>query len=432
MQLQGIRRSRPPVRERRRAEAGGSSAHGCVFLVLVGLALTVSCSGRGDGDSAEATVAAAWSKATQDATARLHVTVDASADGASARTVAKGIVDFKAARGAFTVDSSTEATSMQSSDVITEGDAVYVKVSPDVAERAGRQWAQFRPEDRLLTAAVAAIAAVPLQGSANPLRQATTIVKAGREPLGVLTTHYRAMLSPPPSPAPEGRFRTRLGSQVPADVWVDDAGRLRKLEVTAAADGDAVLAGRRVTYQFDDFGVQATDFQIPGATHTIKATTLPLLGPPSAGLTTVLDSHGDFVISYPTTWRRLPDSDGDARLVLDGGRTVRVTVRVSSTNVAIQAGNLAEGKRIIDSLPSISTSPSTTLTDEPIALNEFLGYYRLVVPRDNPSAREFAEAQYYLFHERKLFTLILHVSPGSAFAGLAPTLDKIAESFHAT
>lgn len=171
---------------------------------------------------------------------------------------------------------------------------------------------------------------------------------------------------------------------MPADVWVDDAGRLRKLEVTAAADSDAALVGRRVTYEFDEYGVQATDFQIPGADQVIKATTLPLLGPPSAGLTTVLDSRGDFVISCPLAWRRLPDAGGDGRLVLDGGRivtvTVTVTVSVSSTNVVIQAGNLAEGKTIIDSMPS-GTSTTTTLTEKQIALNEFLW---LLPPRGPP------------------------------------------------
>jgi len=97
----------------------------------------------------------------------------------------------------------------------------------------------------------------------------------------------------------------------------------------------------------------------------------------------------------------------------------------------VQAGNLTAGKRIIDSLPSPGSS-GTALSEKPIRLNEFVGYYRLIAPPENPSNAAFAEAQYYLFLDRRLFTLVFLAVPASAFAGLAATFDAIAESFHAT
>lgn len=68
------------------------------------------------------------------------------------------------------------------------------------------RWDLIRPEDRLPTAAVVALAAVPLQVSANPLRQATMIAKAGRERLGVRTTHYRMTLDRPHPPHQRAGF----------------------------------------------------------------------------------------------------------------------------------------------------------------------------------------------------------------------------------
>jgi len=95
------------------------------------------------------------------------------------------------------------------------------------------------------------------------------VTEVGRENIGdASTTHYRiavdrqrlARRMPANSRA---YYRQLLGSgSFPADAWVDNAGRVRKLSyqidlgTTTAADQAGIALSVAVTYEFYDFGVE--------------------------------------------------------------------------------------------------------------------------------------------------------------------------------
>jgi hypothetical protein len=401
-----------------------------VAVLVLSVTVAVGSGGCTRGHSPKEAVSSAWPKARQAGTARLQVAVDA--DQSSPLTSAQGVIDFTTGRGLFTVDAGPQgAAAAGPGTAVLDGDVLYMKLPPEVADRAGRPWAQFTPRDTLAVPAVAALAGFPAH-AADPLLGATAVAKLGVERQGgQAMTHYRAVLNPHPSPFPEEQLRRRLGPQLPADVWVDAAGRLRRLELAVGTDGEVSLAGHRVTFLFDGFGTGPARVDVPGPEQVVKASTLALLTAPSAGLVTVLDPNAEFVVGYPSTWSRHSPAGADGRLRLDSGGSTTLTVGASPIDVSVDAGSLAAGKAIIDAMPN-PNPPVATVRELPITLNGLVGYYRLVVPAVKTPTQDFSEADYFLFQDHKLYTLVFHAAPASAFPGLAKTFDDVAQSFHPT
>lgn len=127
----------------------------------------------------------------------------------------------------------------------------------------GKTWLQVNPD----TVGTSDIAQRDPSSSLDALRGATgKVTRAGRDEVrGVKTTHYRVTLdlANAISNSPEAQ-RDRVGTSVialgtrsiPADVWIDSKGRVRKLHLRLK--GGTVANPGSVEFEFFDLGVPVT------------------------------------------------------------------------------------------------------------------------------------------------------------------------------
>jgi len=178
-------------------------------------------------------------------------------------TTGQGAFDFTAKQGELHLDTSgaTAAGAPTSTDVVIDGSTGYVKV-PDsaLASTGGKHWAS-------ISTSAGASSGSPAGGSLDlgQLSQLSdptfalellqgfkggTVTTVGRETLrGVDTTQYRITIDPAaggPGGAASGLGALAggagtTGGAMPADVWVDAEGRMRKFSMTI--DLSALLKG---------------------------------------------------------------------------------------------------------------------------------------------------------------------------------------------
>ncbi|MGH9265164.1 MAG: hypothetical protein ACRD1D_10780, partial [Acidimicrobiales bacterium] len=132
-------------------------------------------------------------------------------------------------------------------------------------------------------------------------------------------------------------------------------------------------------------------------------------------------------LEYPRTWQRVEVPNATYRLVLDGGNNVAMTLRVFTTEVPTTATNLENIKSVTDGI--VTSNPTVKiLKQQAISLNNMVGYYYFYTFTDD-SGLEAVHAHYFLFQGRKMNMMVFQ-SMSEDFEGLAPTFDRIAESFH--
>jgi hypothetical protein len=227
-------------RARRRAVTVGALASAAALVAAVGA--TVALAGGGGHGAPAGTHAVFAAAATTEAarTADISLSVTTGATSLSGQ----GVADLATGDADFTVDL---PASLGQVEVRSVGGTVYVQVPPGFSSLAGgKAWASF--------AAPTANAGTPssfdatwlidwLRGIAGPV----TTVGTGDTVHGDPTTHYRATidLSKVAPGAPAG-LQPLTSQSVPVDVWVDGAGRLRRLTASVDASGASGASGASV------------------------------------------------------------------------------------------------------------------------------------------------------------------------------------------
>jgi hypothetical protein len=141
--------------------------------------------------------------------------------------------------------------------------------------------------------------------------------------------------------------------------------------------------------------------------------------------TTYHDTLTGFTVQYPRSWQKINVPVADYRLAVDGGSNVAFTIRVVPIQTPADTSNLENFKAVTDGLVT-SNSSVQILKQQAISLNGMIGYYYFYTFTDGGVAA--VHAHYFLFSGNKMNVLVFQALPDD-FARLAPTFDKVAESF---
>jgi hypothetical protein len=190
-----------------------------------------------------------------------------------------GAFDFPARRGILSMNL---PASLGQFEAVLDGVVFYVKLPAALSgELGGKPWVKVdlnaigrQVSGVDLSSLAQAQAADPTQ-AVNVLRGASDVTKLGTENLrGASVTHYKATIdvdkaianAPPESRDALRQLANSLGTKTfPAEVWVDDQGRMRKLTYsldlskvsvpTSVARGSRPALGLSTfTYELYDFG----------------------------------------------------------------------------------------------------------------------------------------------------------------------------------
>ena len=142
-------------------------------------------------------------------------------------------------------------------------------------------------------------------------------------------------------------------------------------------------------------------------------------------VTAFRDAQTGLTVEYPRSWRKVEVPVAEYRLAVDGGSNVAFTIRVVPIETPATAANLENFKSVTDGLVT-SNSTVKILKQQAVSLNGMLGYYYFYTFTDG--GVEAVHAHYFLFSGNKMNILVFQALPDD-FARMAPTFDKIAESF---
>ena len=251
--------------------------HPPLVAALVACLALVACSSSEDADAVEA-VRRAPDRTIEAGSARAGLNVSFTSGGAPVAIRGDGVFDLRNRVGGLTLDLGALAGAFGGGPVETVigGDAVYVRLPP--GQPGGRPWLRLDVATLSQQAGLTQGSLAQLQ-QADPT-QALTYLKGalddvdevGQEDVrGEETTHYRGTVDlrkasaslPPEAQGGVEQLVASLGtSTLPADVWIDDDGRIRRMRFSADADGAGPSQPGTVEIDLFDFGVTA-DVQLP-------------------------------------------------------------------------------------------------------------------------------------------------------------------------
>lgn len=259
------------------------------LAAAVALVLLAACS-SGGGDDAVDVVRAAPEKTIDAGTARVAINITIASAGATGAVGGEGAFDLKEGRGALSLNLGAFGASFGAStlDAVLDGSTIFVKVPPQLAS-ASKPWV------RIDLATLSQQAGVDI-GSLGQLQsidpsQALRFLEGAVDDMeevgeervrGDGTTHYRGTVDlrkardevdADARPAVDQAIESLGTSTFPADVWVDEDGRLRKLSFEIARTDSGPSSAGRVELELYDFGttVQA---QVPPADQVTDFTSL--------------------------------------------------------------------------------------------------------------------------------------------------------------
>ncbi len=268
--------------------AAVAAAVACVVLA--------GCSEGAPAGAAEA-VRASADKTIDAGSSRVALDVSLSLGGSKTSVRGEGAFDMQNRRGVFTLDLGALGASLggDSIETIFDGPGMYLKL-PSSAPSGEPPWFKIdlATAGRLAGANLGSLGQLRQSDPTKALeflRGATDDVrKVGDEDVrGESTTHYRAVVDlqraaaslPAEERAAIQDLVRSLGTpRLPADVWIDDSGRVRRLRFTVDSDGKGPTAPATVSLELFDFGVPVT-VDAPRADQVTDLTNL-LTPPPSA------------------------------------------------------------------------------------------------------------------------------------------------------
>lgn len=197
-------------------------------------------------NASDQVVAAAYDKTTAAKTAKTTITTEIGTGGQKVPVNASGVIDFAAPSADL-----TENLGVGTMEVRFLNGLIYAQLPPQLAQRmsAGKPWISLDLNKIAQQQYGASLADLQSTLPGDPtdtlgyLRGAgDEVTKVGQEAIGgVQTTHYNVTLDLDKAAAnqtPQGKqavqkLEQRLGTHtLPAQVWIDDQGRLRKMTFT--------------------------------------------------------------------------------------------------------------------------------------------------------------------------------------------------------
>ena len=248
-----------------------------VLLALAAALLAGAC-GSGGGDAAER-VRAAADRTLAEGSARVALNLTFSISAVSADVSGEGVVDLDQRRGSFTLDLGSLGMGLGGEvEAVLDRGGIFVK-APAVLG-GGKPWlkvdlAALGAQLGVDIGALGGLQSADLsQALAFLERGASGMAKVGSERVrGADTTHYRGTLDlgqvaadlPEDARASVDAAVAALGTMtVPADVWLDGDGRMRKVRLAVESGPKGAPATGAIEFELYDFGVQA-DVAVPPA-----------------------------------------------------------------------------------------------------------------------------------------------------------------------
>ncbi|HEX6596041.1 MAG TPA: LppX_LprAFG lipoprotein [Acidimicrobiales bacterium] len=260
------------------------------LVAVVALVALAACSSGGD-DPVDV-VRAAPEKTIDAGTARVAINIAVASTGTTGAVTGEGAFDLQEGRGAFSLNLGAFGASFGATtlDAVLEGSTIFVRVPPQLAAAAGnKQWVRIDLSTLSQQTGVDIGSLGQLQ-SVDPSQALRFLEGAvddmeevGEEPVrGEQTTHYRgtvdlrrasAEVDADARAAVDQAIESLGTSTFPADVWVDDEGRLRKLSFEIARTDAGPQSAGRVELELYDFGTDV-NAQPPPADQTTDLTSL--------------------------------------------------------------------------------------------------------------------------------------------------------------
>jgi predicted small lipoprotein YifL len=264
-----------------------------LLLPLLALVALLAACGSGGSLSLDP-VAEAASKTADSKTFKVEFKAAIDVQGMNLAFGGTGHEDLTARRAAMSFDLSSlpGLGSGGTMDIVFANDVMYMRM-PSMAKAlpSGKEWVKA---DVSKLRGAAGSSNLDLFSGADPakaldqLRAAGDVKKVGEDTVqGETMTHYHAVIDPANArsltPAQRKAVQKALagmGGRVPTDVWVDDAGRLRRMQIDVAFGQGLQNAHMSMTMDYSDFG-SPVDVQTPPADKV--ADFGALTGVPSAG-----------------------------------------------------------------------------------------------------------------------------------------------------
>jgi hypothetical protein len=252
-----------------------------VALAIV-IVATAGAAGAGDSDGDLARITKSGDELAKAGGAKFRGTTTADGGGGNSRVTFDGSFDFKNRAGEYSVDAA--AIGLQGTGkvrTLVVGGVLYLSLdaleggdpssTPDLA---GKKWLKLDPQ---MFGGGGEIGQSDPNGSLDALRGAKDDVKrVGSEKVrGTRTTHYRVSVDAEQAVnnAPEDQrdeVRNSIGAigsgTIPADVWVDGKGRLRKIRLRVAASSSKTKGS--VAFEYFDLGARV-NVEAPPASEVI-------------------------------------------------------------------------------------------------------------------------------------------------------------------
>jgi hypothetical protein len=158
----------------------------------------------------------------------------------------------------------------------------------------------------------------------------------------------------------------------------------------------------------------------------------PQRTPPPPPPVQFLDAETGIGLTYPGTWRRLPSSDPQVRLLAAAGPSRSVLIRVTPSGIAdVKRETLPVVRQFTDPLLATDARTKQVSAPEAISLGGLLGYrYRYTYTAKDGSTG--AHVHYFLFKHRQMIQLVFQALPGTSLAAAEPGFERIAATFRST
>jgi uncharacterized protein YceK len=247
-----------------------------LLLVVLAAALLSGCGGV---ESSLLATAVRSTQAAGGADVAMQMTVNAA--GQTVSMTGSGVVDAAGKRSQMSFDVSGAGHI----DAVTDGFVVYMRSDQLGAMLGGKQWMKLDMERSSKTLGLDLNSMSQL--GQNPSEQLELLEKVsdgvselGRETVvGVQATHYRATLDLRKYPGQNLDKLIELTgqSEIPIDVWIDDANRVRRMEWKQEMNRGPLQMSFDAVVEYRRFGVQA-NVDIPSDDEVFDATDLAVQG----------------------------------------------------------------------------------------------------------------------------------------------------------
>jgi len=241
------------------------------LLLLPLLALVLAACGSGGALSLDP-VAAAASKTAGSKSFKVDFRAAIDVQGMTISFGGSGAEDLSARKASMSFDLSDlpGLGSGGTMDVVFADGVMYMRM-PSMAKAlpAGKEWVKA---DVSKLGGASGSSNLDLFSGADPakaldqLRAAGDVEKVGEDTVqGETMTHYHAVIDPANAQSLTAGQRKRvqkalagMGVRVPTDVWVDDAGRLRRMQIDMTFGQGLQNAHMTMTMDYSDFGSPVT------------------------------------------------------------------------------------------------------------------------------------------------------------------------------